>query len=165
MKHQKYRYAKTGIFPAICGILLFSGCAERIDIKREWPMPLDIDTVIIKQCNSIHNTRCPENRGEMTNAIYYFDKRKLPEIESVIKKENPGIAENQQYSRLVLQKKIEYSSAYKGTFLRKSCSIEYYIMDKNVTCEKFIVYISRLKESCGDCIEEIKIESGSVSTY
>ncbi len=165
MRHNNITKLNIIIGVAAVLITLLTGCAERVEIKREWPMPLKLDTGIIQKCNSIHNTRCSKNIGEMTNAIYYFDKRKLKDIEKELKKTNPDIKGTPLYDIQLLHKKVKYANAYKATFLRKSCSVEYYIMGENVTCEKFIDYITRLKEDCRDCIEVIKIEANSVSTY
>ena len=138
-------------------LLIFAGCANRIEVRREWPVPLKINPAILKQCNIIHNNTCPFNSGEMTDATYYFDKRKLPAIESKIAEDKTAVKSGPAYREIVNIKKIESASAYSATFIRTECSIEYYVQGKNVTCEKFLQYIEKLQDECDSCLEILKI--------
>jgi len=145
------------IASASLAIILSIECSQRVEIKREWPMPLKIDPAIIKQCNLIHNSTCPEKSGKMTEATYIFDRRKLLLIEAEIQKNEPNIVKGSDYEAVLFEKVIESSSAYSATFIRTECSIEYYVKGENVTCERFLNYINELRKECGDCIDIIKI--------
>lgn len=149
---------------AVLIIIISAGCARRMDVKREWPAPLKINPAIIKQCNLIHNNTCPLNNGVMTDAVYYFDKRKLPSIESDIKKNINSPKNGSAYEDLLNIKKIESASAYSATFTRTECSIEYYVQGINVTCEKFLNYLDKLKNECDNCLEIIKVDPADSST-
>lgn len=142
----------------LAAALLLTACAERVEIKREWPVPVNTSKEVIKQCNLIHKRTCPIDRGELINATYYFDLRKLPAVEIEVNKMKIDKNNTEAYERALLLKKIEAASAYSATFTKSDCTIEYYVQGKNVTCEKFLDYMDKLKKECPDCIETIIVD-------
>jgi len=142
----------------LASALFFTACAERVEIKREWPVPVNTSREIIKQCNLIHKRTCPVDRGELINATYYFDLRKLSAVESEIGKMKIDENNMELRQRTLLLKKIEAASAYSATFTKSDCTIDYFVQGKNVTCEKFLDYIDKLKKECPDCIETIIVD-------
>jgi hypothetical protein len=99
----------------------------------------------------------------MTDAEYYFDRRKLPEIKSQIAADKTAVKSGPAYDEILTIKKIESASAYSATFIRTECYVEYYVQGKNVTCEKFLQYIDKLQDECGGCLEILKIDPADKS--